>query len=64
MQRLVRHWFNGKWGRLARRDVKIFVDVSWWVEARQGGSEGLQSALPSSRRGSSTGAGDPLHGDW
>jgi hypothetical protein len=34
-------WWNGKWGRLARRDVEIHHEPeSWVVEARQGGSEG------------------------
>ena len=35
-------WFwNGKWGRLARRDVEIHHEPeSWAVEARQGGPEG------------------------
>jgi hypothetical protein len=34
-------WWNGKWGRLARRDVEIHhVPESWTVEAREGGPEG------------------------
>ena len=34
-------WWNGKWGRLARRDVEIHHQPeSWAVEARQGGIEG------------------------
>jgi len=34
-------WWNGKWGRLARRDVLLWVDADvWWVEAREGGAEG------------------------
>lgn len=34
-------WWNGKWGRLARRDVEIHHQPeSWSVEARQGGAEG------------------------
>jgi hypothetical protein len=34
-------WWNGKWGRLARRDVEIHHEPeSWTVQARQGGSEG------------------------
>jgi len=34
-------WWNGKWGRLARRDVILYKDGgSWWVEAREGGAEG------------------------
>lgn len=36
-----KHWWNGTWGRLARRDVYLFEDGgTWWVEARQGGAEG------------------------
>jgi hypothetical protein len=34
-------WWNGKWGRLARRDVLLYEDGgAWWVEAREGGAEG------------------------
>jgi hypothetical protein len=34
-------WWNGKWGRLARRDVLLYEEGGvWWVEARQGGAEG------------------------
>ena len=34
-------WWNGKWGRLARRDVLLYEDGGvWWVEAREGGAEG------------------------
>jgi hypothetical protein len=36
-----KYWWNGKWGRLARRDVLLYEDGGqWWVEAREGGSEG------------------------
>ena len=34
-------WWNGKWGRIARRDVLLYEDGGvWWVEARDGGVEG------------------------
>jgi hypothetical protein len=37
-----RHWWNGKWGRLGRRDVFLRVDADrWHVEQRAGGAEGL-----------------------
>lgn len=37
-----KHWWNGKWGRLARRDVFLRVDADrWHVEQRAGGSEGV-----------------------
>ncbi len=37
-----RHWWNGKWGRLARRDVLLRVDADrWHVEQRAGGAEGI-----------------------
>jgi hypothetical protein len=37
-----RHWWNARWGRLARRDVYLRVDGDrWLVEARDGGSEGI-----------------------
>jgi hypothetical protein len=36
-----KHWWNSRWGRLSRRDVLLFEDGGqWWVEAREGGSEG------------------------
>jgi hypothetical protein len=36
-----KHWWNGRWGRLARMDVLVFEDGGrWWVEAREGGVEG------------------------
>ncbi len=39
--RVVRHWWNGSWGRLNRRDVYVRTDGSAWeVEARLGGAEG------------------------
>jgi hypothetical protein len=34
---LVQRWWNGKWGRLARRDVWLEQDSTWHVHARQGG---------------------------
>lgn len=37
----VRHWWNGSWGRLFRRDVWIKTDgTSWRVEVRQGDGDG------------------------
>ena len=37
-----KHWWNGHWGRLARRDVFLRTDGDqWFVEQRAGGSEGL-----------------------
>jgi hypothetical protein len=36
-----KHWWNGKWGRLAREDILLSEDGgAWWVEAREGGAEG------------------------
>ena len=36
-----KHWWNGTWGRLARRDVYLFEDAGhWWVESREGGADG------------------------
>jgi hypothetical protein len=36
-----KYWWNGKWGRLARRDVLLYEDGGqWWVQAREGGAEG------------------------
>nr|MDT0661263.1 hypothetical protein [Micromonospora sp. DSM 115978] len=37
-----KHWWNGKWGRLARRDVYLRADADrWYVEQRAGGAEGI-----------------------
>lgn len=37
----VEWWWNGKWGRLARRDVWLRRDgTSWRIEAQQGGRDG------------------------
>jgi hypothetical protein len=33
---LVGRWWNGRWGRLARRDVWLRRRTVWEVEARQG----------------------------
>ena len=34
-------WWNGKWGRVARRDILLYEDGGmWWLERREGGSEG------------------------
>lgn len=36
-----RHYWNAKWGRIARRDIMIFEDAGrWLVEAREGGVDG------------------------
>jgi hypothetical protein len=36
-----KHYWNGRWGRLARRDVLLFEDAGQWlVEDRVGGAEG------------------------
>jgi hypothetical protein len=37
-----KHWWNGKWGRIARKDVFLRVNGdTWHVEARAGGAEGV-----------------------
>jgi hypothetical protein len=36
---LVHRWWNGKWGRLARRDVWLEQDTTWHVRARQGDAD-------------------------
>ncbi len=37
-----KHWWNGKWGRIARKDVFLRVNGDiWHVEARAGGAEGV-----------------------
>ncbi len=36
-----KHYWNGRWGRLARVDVMLYEDAgSWTVEERIGGVEG------------------------
>ncbi len=36
-----KHWWNGIWGRLARRDIYLYCDGDrWLIEAREGGAEG------------------------
>jgi hypothetical protein len=34
-------WWNGRWGRVARRDIKIYTDGDrWWLDDMRGGVEG------------------------
>jgi hypothetical protein len=40
---LVGRWWNGRWGRLGRRDVWLRRRTVWEVEARQGESDGGKS---------------------
>jgi hypothetical protein len=36
-----KHWWNGSWGRLARKDVYLRTDGDqWFVEQRAGGADG------------------------
>ena len=36
-----KHYWNGKWGRLPRRDILVFEDGgAWLVEVREGGADG------------------------
>jgi hypothetical protein len=36
-----KHYWNGRWGRIARLDVLVFEDAGrWTVERRVGGAEG------------------------
>jgi hypothetical protein len=39
------HWWNGKWGRIARRDLYVNEDDRsgvWFVIARDGGADGQE----------------------
>lgn len=37
----MRHWWNGRWARVARRDVYLWpADDGWRVEVRRGGPGG------------------------
>jgi len=38
-EEVVRRWWNGVWGRLARRDVWLIRQTRWKVVARTGNSE-------------------------
>lgn len=41
-----RRWWNGRFGKLARRDIFIRVDGDMWlVELREGGGEGRSRFL-------------------
>lgn len=40
-----RWWWNGRWGRLARRDIYLYADP-WRVEARDGGADGRYFDYP------------------
>jgi hypothetical protein len=45
---LVRWWWNGRWGHLARKDVKIYREGDGYlVEVIEGGAEGRHRAWPS-----------------
>jgi len=34
---LVGHWWNGKWGSIARRDIRLeYAERSWLLEAKEG----------------------------
>ena len=36
-----KHYWNGRWGRIARLDILVFEDAGLWtVERRVGGAEG------------------------
>jgi hypothetical protein len=39
MAELVGRWWNGVWGRLARRDFWLSRETRWQVVAREGDSE-------------------------
>jgi len=35
---LVGKWWNGRWGKLARRDIWLYAHKGWLVQARNGDS--------------------------
>ncbi|MFI6129448.1 hypothetical protein [Micromonospora sp. NPDC051141] len=39
VEEIVRRWWNGAWGRLARRDVWLVRQTTWQVVARAGDTE-------------------------
>ena len=41
-----KHYWNGRWGRLARVDIVLYEDAGlWMVEERVGGVEGRSSMV-------------------
>ena len=47
-----RHWWNGRWGRIARRDIYLRADGDRYVvEAREGGADGNRADVVSADRG-------------
>jgi hypothetical protein len=37
-----KHYWNGRMGRLVRRDIYLYEDAgTWWVQARHGGDDGV-----------------------
>jgi hypothetical protein len=42
---VVGRWWNGIWGRLARRDIWLIRQTRWLVRARQGDAESGQVLL-------------------
>jgi hypothetical protein len=40
VEKVAGRWWNGRWGRLARRDVRLVCASVWRVEALTGGAEG------------------------
>lgn len=46
MGKTYKWWWNGRWGRIARRDIKIYTDGGrWWLEDGRGGVEGTVRAV-------------------
>jgi hypothetical protein len=42
-----KHWWNARWGRLARRDLYLREDAGiWLVEDRVGGPDGKSQFQP------------------
>ena len=41
-----KHYWNGRWGRLARVDIVLYEDAGrWFVEHRTGGVEGRSTMI-------------------
>ena len=36
---LIERWWNGRFGRLARRDIWLYKDTTWRVQSRTGDSD-------------------------
>lgn len=64
MGRQVSWWWNGRWGRIARRDIKIYTDSGrWWLDDVRGGVEGTVRTVSDLDETTATDVANQLMGD-